>query len=186
MRKESLIRQVWHFIWESDSPWSWIVDLILALIIVKFIFFPLLALIFNSALPMVVVESTSMLHEKNFDGFWATQGGWYEDNGISKQEFEGFSLINGFDKGDIMVINGKSDYNVGDVIVFRVPSQSTPIIHRIINETGVTYSTKGDHNPYQLVYEKEVNKSQVIGKAVGKIPVRGWLKLFFFEILRAF
>jgi signal peptidase I len=184
--KESLLRNLWHFIWESDSPWSWIVDLILALIIVKFIFFPLLGLIFSSALPMVVVESTSMLHEKNFGGFWEQQGGWYEDIGISKSEFSGFSLINGFDKGDIMVINGKSDYNVGDVIVFRVAAQSTPIIHRIINKTGDVYSTKGDHNPYQLVYEKEINKSQVVGKAIARIPYLGWLKLFFVELLGRF
>ena len=184
MAKE--LKKIWNFLWKSDSIWSWIVDLILAFIIVKFVFFPLLSLIFASSLPLVVVESTSMLHVSNFDGFWSDYGAFYEDVGIAKEEFSNFPLKNGFDKGDIMIIQGEKNYKTGEIIVFRIPGQSTPIIHRIIKIEEGNYSTKGDHNPYQLSYEKEIQKSQVVGKAIGKIPYLGWLKLVFVELFRAF
>jgi len=183
---KSVFKEVWEFLWNSDSALSWIVDLVLAFIIVKWVFFPLMGLIFASSLPMVVVESTSMVHETGFDGFWQNYGNFYEEIGISKSEFEKFSLTNGFNKGDIMVIQGKDDYRIGDVIVFRVPQQSTPIIHRIIKIENGNYSTKGDHNSYQISYEKSIQKSQIVGKAVGRIPYLGWLKMIFVEFFRLF
>ncbi len=45
-------------------------------------------------------------------------------------------------------------------------------------------STKGDHNPDQLSIEKEIHQNDVIGKAVLKIPLLGWVKLIFFEPLK--
>ncbi|MEM2956353.1 MAG: signal peptidase I [Candidatus Pacearchaeota archaeon] len=186
MVKNNTLKKIWYFLWESNSLLSWIADLILAFIIVKFIFFPLLSLIFASSLPMVVVESTSMLHETNFDQFWQQYGSFYEKIGITKESFINFPLKNGFDKGDIMIIQGKKDYEVGDVIVFRIHQQPTPIIHRIINKTNDTYSTKGDHNPYQLSYEKEIKKEQVVGKAIARIPWLGWIKLIFVDFFKMF
>ena len=194
------LKDLWNFLWNSDSPLSWIVDLILAFIIVKWIFFPLLSLLFASSLPMVVVESQSMLHGIDYtgvicgthvddyrnspDSYWAYCGDFYQNAGISKSEFFKFPLSNGFDKGDIMIIIGQSDYKIGDIIVFDSRIQATPIIHRIIKIEDGNYSTKGDHNPNQLSYEKEIEKSQIIGKAVFKVPMLGWLKLFFVEIFR--
>jgi len=182
---KSVMKEIWDFLWKSNSVWSWIVDLIIAFLIVMFIIFPILGLIFNSPLPVVLVESTSMLHETGFDQFWSSYGDFYQQNNITKEEFSKFSLKSGFDKGDIMIIRGVNDYQIGDVIVFRVPGQSTPIIHRIIKIENGIYSTKGDHNPYQLSYEKSIQKSQIIGKAVGKIPKIGWIKMFFVDIYRA-
>ena len=181
MAKKSAIKDIWDFLWKSDSVWSWLVDLILAFLIVKFIFFPLMSLILSSSLPFVVVESNSMLHESNFDAFWEKQGAFYKDFNITKEAFEEFSFKNGFKKGDIMVISGKEDYEIGDIIVFRVPVQQKPIIHRIISKNSAlnTFETKGDYNAYQLSYEKSVSKEQVIGKAVGKVPMLGWVKLVF-------
>jgi len=183
---KSLIKKIWHFLWESDSPASWLICLALAFIIVKFIFFPLLSMVFASALPMVVVESTSMVHEGNFESFWTNFGEFYFDMDISKDEFSEFPLKNGFNKGDIMVIQGRDDYKVGEVIVFRVPYQSTPIIHRIIKIENGRYSTKGDHNPYQLSCENDTKKDQIIGRAIGRIPLLGYVKLAAVEFLRIF
>ena len=179
-------KKIWHFIWEEDSILSWLVDLILAFIIVQFIFFPLLGAILASPLPMVVVESTSMLHETDFSGFWEKYGSFYENSNITKEMFSQFSFQNGFDKGDIMIIKGQNDYSIGDIIVFKIPQQSTPIIHRIISKEGGIYSTKGDHNPTQLSYEKSISKEQIIGKAVGKIPKLGWIKMVFVDFFRQF
>ena len=185
MTKRSALGEIWHFLWESDSPLSWIVDLILAFLIVKWILFPLMGLIFATSLPMVVVESTSMLHETNYDDFWSQYGGFYTNFGISKEQFSGFSLKNGFDMGDIIILHGEKDYHVGDIIVFDSKVQATPIIHRIIRIDNGIYSTKGDHNNVQLPYEKEIQKYQIIGKAVGKVPYLGWPKLFLVNMYRA-
>ena len=91
---------------------------------------------------------------------------------------------NGFNKGDIMVIRGAKEYKLGDVIVFKVPFQSTPIIHRIIEIDGKNFATKGDHNSYQLPYEKSIKEEQILGKAVARIPAAGWLKLGLVETFK--
>lgn len=174
-------KKIWHFLWESNSILSYIAVFILAFLIIKFMFFPILNLTFSTSLPLVIVESNSMLHQGNFDEWWNSHGTWYEQNGISKQEFQSWKFLNGINKGDIIIVKGTNGiYEKGDIIIFKVPVQSTPIIHRIIS-TGDYYSTKGDNNQYQLSQEKVINKGQVVGKAVGKIPLVGWIKLIIFN-----
>jgi len=199
---ESVFKTVWAFLWKSDSAWSWIADLIIAFLIVRLVFFPLAGLFLSSQLPLVVVESGSMYHnldENNiicgksletfggsFDDYWQACGSFYENIGITKELFSQWRFSGGFSKGDIMAIKGQEDYSIGDIIVFRVPEQSTPIIHRIIKKSNDSFATKGDHNPVQWDYEKKISKSQIIGKAVGRIPWIGWIKLIAVEFVRLF
>ena len=131
----------------------------------------------------------------NFQGFnlneyWQTCGTWYEDNfNISREQFSEFKLKNGFRKGDLMVIMNKGPIKVGDVIVFNA-GKATPLIHRVVSLEPL--QTKGDHNSEQLtsannIYkldETEINKNQVIGTAVLRIPYIGWVKLFFVELFK--
>lgn len=180
------LKRVWHFIWESDSIWSWIVDFILAIIIIKFIFFPLLSLIFSSSLPMVIVESKSMIHQGNdFDEWWSMYSPWYESHNITKEQFTQWSFNNGINKGDIIVVQGKSSYEKGDIIIFKTSIQKTPIIHRLVITEGF-YSTKGDNNQYQLEIERRIQNDQIIGKAIARIPWLGWIKLIVANPLTAF
>lgn len=181
----SKLKKIWHFLWESNSVWSYLAVFIIAFIAIKFMFFPILNLIFSTSLPLVIVESNSMLHTAEFDSYWESHGAWYEENGISKSDFQAYSFNNGINKGDIIVVQGKNSYEKGDVIIFKVPIQSTPIIHRIVS-SGSYYSTKGDNNQYQLAMEKTINPNQVLGKAIGKIPYLGWIKLFVFNPFGAF
>ena len=58
--KESL-KKFWAFL-QEDSWQSWVVSLILIIIIIKFVFFPLLSFVTGTTLPLVVVESCSMYH----------------------------------------------------------------------------------------------------------------------------
>ncbi|MBU0757210.1 MAG: signal peptidase I [Nanoarchaeota archaeon] len=60
--KTSIIRKIWHFIWEEDSALSWIVNIILAFVIIKFIVMPGLGLVFHTSYPVVAVVSGSMEH----------------------------------------------------------------------------------------------------------------------------
>jgi len=140
----------------------------------------------------VIIESKSMEHEGNLDSWFALHGAWYLEHNITKQEIKDYwPWKNGLDKGDVIIIRGlkKGDYKKGDVIVFKIPSQKTPIIHRIVsvnnaNEGETIFSTKGDHNDGQLPYEQEIHKEQIVGKAIAQIPKIGWVKLFFVELFR--
>ncbi|MGE0793683.1 MAG: hypothetical protein AB7V77_05895, partial [Candidatus Woesearchaeota archaeon] len=103
-------KKTWNFIWYDDSIASWLVNIILAFVIIKYMLYPLLGLIVGTNLPVVAVISESMEHEVNFDSWWTsqaecsgklcTQKDFYEEFNISKEQFEEFTLKNGFKRGD--------------------------------------------------------------------------------------
>lgn len=195
------LKKFWKWLWHSDSLLSWIIALIFAFIIVKFIFFPLLSLIFHTSLPLVVIESGSMSHPQSnffgntlslassFEKFWSSQGSWYPQVNITESQFSDFPFKTGMEKGDIIVVSNWKKPKVGDVIIFNA-NQQYPIIHRVMKinqqDNSIVYSTKGDNNPAQLEIEKGISESAVIGKSILKIPKLGWLKLMFVEIFRMF
>lgn len=183
-KKPNSIRKTWNFIWESNSIWSWIVDLILLYILVKFILFPAVGLIAGSSMPSVIVESESMVHAGNFNEWWDNFGSWYEEHNITKQEIARWPFLDGIDKGDIIVVYGRNreSFKAGDVIVFDA-GQAKPIIHRIIGISDII-STKGDNNADQLTVEKSVPYDKIIGKAIFRIPKVGWAKLAFVETVK--
>ena len=203
VKEENVLKKFWKWLWESESWWSYIVFLILVFIIIKFILLPGLGLIFGTSLPLAIVESSSMDHNSlsetsligghdicgrefsegkffNIDDYWQTCGKWYEDINITKEQFEKFKFKDGFRKGDIMIILGKKDTHVGDVIIFNA-GRTNPIIHRVISQSPL--QTKGDHNSEQLPEEKNIDNSEIVGVAWGRIPYLGWVKLFFVETL---
>lgn len=185
-KSKSTIRKIWDFLWNSNSIWSWIADLILLYVIVKFIFFPTLGLILSTSMPSLIVESESMVHQGDFDEWWQDYGWWYIENNITKAEVEKWHYKNGIDKGDIVILKGerssKYNLNIGDIIIFDA-KQRLPIIHRVIyNET--TISTKGDNNQGQLAVEKSISQQQIIGRVIFRIPKLGWAKLIFVEIFK--
>ena len=96
------LKKIWHFIWHENSIWSWIVNIILAFIIVKFLIYPGLGLVMQTTHPVVAVVSTSMEHQGDFNQWWTsqtaecpqlcTQGEFYQQIGITKEEFKIFCL----------------------------------------------------------------------------------------------
>ena len=209
------IKKIWNWIWNSDSILSWVVALVLIFVFVKFIFFPFLSLVMGTTLPLAGVESSSMDHQivgsslcgniynkkekfrLNFDDYWNKCGNWYEENNISKEEFSRFSLKNGFRKGDIIVVWGRFEPKLGNIIIFRANPESSaprPIIHRIVSIEGEVIQTKGDHNLGQLTIsnnpygtdETNIRDDQIIGKALFKVPYLGWPKIWLVEFLKFF
>lgn len=191
-------KKVWHFIWEDNSVWSWIVNILLAFVLIKFIVYPGLGFLLSTSHPVVAVVSESMEHNGNFDGWWDKASKWYVENNIKKEDFEGFPLRNGFNKGDIMVLKGKNaeGIKIGDVIVFW-SAKRDPIIHRVIKkwqENDIYYfQTKGDNyktNPFSIkslfLDETRISQEQVVGNAVVRIPLLGYIKIWFVEILNMF
>ena len=196
-------RGLWYFIWEDNSLLSWVVNVILAFVLIKFLLYPGLGLLFSTTHPIVAVVSGSMEHQGNFDSWWGSialcnegycsQAEHYSLYGITKKEFSKFPFKNGFNKGDLMVLVGKEpkEINLGDVIVFK-SNRPDPIIHRVIRrwnqEDHYHFQTKGDNNPtsYAGVREDDITEERLVGTAVARIPFLGWIKIIFVNIINLF
>lgn len=157
-------------------------NFVIAFIIIKFIFFPLLSLATGTALPLVIVESCSMYHSQNFQQILS--GPIYSDYNISFSDTQKWNFKNGINKGDIIFVVGPKNLKKGDVIVFAAGTPN-PIIHRIIKIDNKIITTKGDHNNGLLEVEKNIPEENVYGRAVFRIPYLGWVKLIFFDIFKA-
>ena len=59
----SPLGKVWHFIWHDDSIWSWIVNIILSFILIKFLVYPGIGFALSTTHPIVAVVSGSMEHK---------------------------------------------------------------------------------------------------------------------------
>ncbi len=183
------LKKTWYFIWEDNSLASWIVNVILAFILIKFIVYPGIGWALGTTHPIVAVVSSSMEHDGNFEQWWAEQGAYYENLGITKEQFQEFSFSNGFNKGDIMILFGESPekLKVGDVAVYW-SAANDPIIHRVIKKYDGRFETKGDHNSGQIISpmldETNISQNRFIGKAVFRIPFLGWVKIEFVSLLQ--
>ncbi len=175
---------MWDFL-QDDSWSSFLATLILAFVVIKFVFFPGLSFLTGTSLPLVIVESCSMYHHE--DGFERTfESSVYGSYGLSLVDTIGWDFQNGFSKGDVIFVVGAEDVEIGDVIIFNVGAQY-PLIHRVV-EAGETYATKGDNyktNSLQLNSEKSISADKLVGKALFRVPAIGWTKLIFFEAGRS-
>ena len=198
---KAVVKKVWHFVWEEDSLASWLVNVVLAFVIIKFLLYPGLGFALGTQAPIVAVVSGSMEHDLNFEGFWTqgtccngacsheeVQGKYYENINISRELFTSFRFLNGFNKGDIMVLYSSKEAKVGDVIVY-VTNRPDPIIHRVIRVSDEgekkVFWTKGDHNCDVGEFEKGIQEDHVIGKAVWRVPFLGWVKIVAVGFLQA-
>ena len=190
-----ILKKTWWFIWEDDSLLSWIVNIILAFVLIKFIVYPGLGFLLSTPYPIVAVVSSSMEHDGNFEKWWAPQEAWYSRYSITPSQFSDFDFSNGFNKGDIMILYGKKPKNLkaGDVIVFK-SKRPDPIIHRVVkkweNDGNYYFQTKGDHNSDSIravgLDETNIAEDQILGKAVIKIPLLGYVKIWFVELIKLF
>ncbi len=200
--KKGFFRRLWWFLWEDNSIWSWIANIILAFVLIKFIIYPGLGLLLGTGYPIVAVVSSSMEHDGSFDDWWSNQqccadaacskrvaqGELYWQYGISQDDFLEYPFSNGFNKGDIMVLVGPDNLAIGDTLVFWADARADPIIHRVVQARGLpssnVFRTKGDHNCGSASFEQSIDADRMIGKAVLRIPFLGWIKIGFVELLR--
>ena len=205
-------KKIRYFIWEENSILSWIFNLAMAFVIIKFLVYPGLGFFLSTTNPVVAVVSCSMEHgatdcgknedlricgrtyedkKNDFDSYWDRCGEWYDKNQIPKNQFSEFPFSKGFNKGDLMILRGTEPSNLraGDVIVFRT-GVNEPIIHRIVSkryeDNSTFFQTKGDNNANQLSYEKKIPEENVIGRAILKIPFLGYVKIASTEIFNLF
>ncbi|HDR53439.1 MAG TPA: hypothetical protein ENN60_02080 [archaeon] len=127
----------------------------------------------GSKYPFVAVMSPSMTHDDVAVSNFYT---WMTQNGFTREELDGMPFPNGFDKGDALIIAGTSRLEVGDVVLYLKPEVGYPIIHRVVNFTEGGYLVKGDRNPAPDPWL--VHPSWVRGKAVLRVPLFGWIRVF--------
>ncbi len=170
------IKKFWKFIWYDDSVTSYILNLLVAFLFIKFIFFPIIGFTLNNDFPIVAIVSGSMEHKivdhricnqyivdlsnknLNQNDWWNFCGDYYEKNYNQTQEiYKNFDYPNGLNIGDVMILYGKNPKNIelGEILVF-IPNDRNffitkgPVIHRVVKkweEDGIIYfQTKGDHN----------------------------------------
>tara|TARA_Y100000310_G_scaffold325814_1_gene389886 strand:+ start:316 stop:975 length:660 start_codon:yes stop_codon:yes gene_type:complete len=201
-------KRVWFLFWHQDSAASWIANIVVAFLIIYFIFYPALGSVLGTEFPIVAVVSGSMEHGirgdlcgqefdefyESFDNYWRICGSWYENIGISKEQFEAFPFKDGFNTGDMLILwrADRNNLEVGDILVFQA-HKAQPIIHRVIRiweEDGERfYQTKGDHNARsitQSLNEDKISEDRVYGKGAIRIPYFGWVKILFVDLVRPF
>jgi hypothetical protein len=163
-----------------------------------------LGFILNTATPVRVVESSSMCIPNNtvggppytFEAFlWTVLHPFNRTLNVGD-----IIIIQGVDP-----LTLKTDYPNSDIIVYNDPTSidptKTPIVHRIVGsytENGIIYFyTKGDGNPSEVwpnpvpssdydsnkVWDQNngqgVPANLVEGKVIMRIPLVGWITLFF-------
>lgn len=137
-----------------------------------------LGLALGTDLPVVAVVSDSMTHdsttlERHYE--------YLQNNfGYTQEDIESWPIKDGFFKGDVLVVKGldPEDLKVGEVIVYNIQGQQTPIVHRIIKIENDVITTKGDHNPSYDPWKPK----RIHGEAVLVIPYLGWPKLILTKI----
>ena len=69
--------------------------------------------------------------------------------------------------GDLVIVRESQTYGVGDIVTYSHPTIG-PVIHRIIDRKGESYTLKGDNNDWIDSYEPA--PSELIGKSWIHIP----------------
>src|SRR4030042_502596 len=103
------LQKIWYFIWEDDSVLSWVVNIVIAFVLIKYLIYPGIGFLLGTTHPVVAVVSGSMEHKitgderskltlcgNNFDEkklvdfnfFWDTCGGFYLSYNITKDGFQ--------------------------------------------------------------------------------------------------
>lgn len=201
------LKKAWHFFWHDDSFTSFAINIVAAFLVIFFVVYPLLGLALGTSFPIVAVISESMEHglhkgkicdvytqefKESFDNYWKACGSWYEEQGITKEQFQDFPFNQGFNKGDVIVLWRAHNVEVGDILIFQ-GQLPQPIIHRVVKvweeEGKHYYQTKGDHNPGTISGpngEEKISEERIYGKGVLRLPYLGWVKIIFVELVRFF
>jgi hypothetical protein len=153
-------------------------EIIVSLLIVGGVYFGVrgsLSLALRTDDPYRAVTSGSMNHG---DDSWRD---YFTDRGYDTSNFP---IQGGFERGDLLFVEGvdaSRDVKIGDVIIFDVPNQPIPTVHRVVAITEsngeIYFTTKGDNN--QDWQTESFKPAQVRGKVVFVIPKIGYLSLWW-------
>lgn len=154
-----------------------LVELVAAFAI-AWVFYQVLAVLTGTGMPIVSVVSDSMLHAQDFNSFWGSKGSYYENLGISKENFAKFPAAGGLECGDLLFVT-KSNPDIGDIVIYSKAGSGYTIVHRITEKTDTGYVTKGDNN---FASDQPIVSSQLQGKMIFAMPLLGAPRLVLYYI----
>ena len=171
------IKRFWNFLWNEDSMLSYVVFILLAFVILRFIAFP--GFLFVTGYSDVAsVVSNSMKHDESIQ---YTFDNWLDFHGYTVEEVSVWPYLDGLNVGDVIAVRPvpPEEIQVGDVILFYSPKGQ--IIHRVVkvweDSDGYHYMTKGDANGEVGDLEKDIPYNLVKGKLVARVPYLGYPKV---------
>jgi len=210
------IKQIWNFIWHDDSAASWIVNVILAFVIIKFLVFPGMSFALGTSHPIVAVVSGSMEHDitkeyryfgnpitgpKQWSGqYFLCDQKFSEDKHVN---FDGYWEICGpwYEKNSISQemfdeFKMSNGFNKGDLIILHTKENAE------VGDVLVFWGTRSDPIIHRIVEVTDdgyitkgdhnsredgtVNPDNVIGKALFRVPYLGWIKIWFVQFISIF
>ncbi|HDN81687.1 MAG TPA: signal peptidase I [Methanomicrobia archaeon] len=177
----------WKIDWKKEVKEY--AEAIIVALVIYFAFKYILVLVLGANPPFAVVVSGSMQHSEDFDSWWSYNYNEYEVYGIDKENFSNFPSKNGFSRGDIVIIKKEENIEIGDVIVFKTPSLSVPVVHRVVRIKGESkryYLTKGDNNAFPDTYywgKEGTPEDKVIGRVILVIPKIGYPSIWLKQLL---
>lgn len=86
--------------------------------------------------------------------------------------------------GDILIVRGTGFESIeeNDVIVYSTEEMEIPVVHRVVEKHDTYLETRGDNNPAQLDFERNVTADQVRGTVLFNIPRIGGIKLLAMDL----
>lgn len=186
------LKKAYRFLKEDNSALSWVLNVVIAFVVIKYLFYPGIGFLLGTSYPIVAVVSGSMEHDGSFEAWWqstcyegtgtVSQSDLYAEYGIDEYAFQEFGFRHGFNTGDLMILRSAEDVHIGDVVVFSTDNRAEPIIHRVVkidHGEEKLFKTKGDHNCGSNPFETEIKESALLGEAWLRIPLLGWVKILF-------
>lgn len=85
------------------------------------------------------------------------------------------SMEPAFSAGDMILIHGQDEYELGDIVTFR-NEEGSLVTHRIVGSTEGSFITKGDAN--NVEDDTLLSAENIVGKLVCCVPVMGSFLLF--------
>jgi len=198
-KPKGFLKLLWWYLKEDDGPIGWVLNIIVAFIVIKYLLLPGVGWVLGTNYPLVAVVSGSMEHNGgDFNAWWEQerkrngnqfpQKDLYANEGITKEQFQEFRFDQGLYIGDLMLLKSPKEIMIGDVIVFNGNTKVDPIIHRVIaieeQDTQKFYKTKGDDNCGSSGFEMKIPEHRLLGKSWVRIPYLGYVKLYFEKALR--
>ena len=95
--------------------------------------------------------------------------------GFSQLVVTSGSMEPAFSAGDMILIRQEEDYELGDIVTFRL-SGGDLVTHRIVGSVEGSFITKGDANNTED--DDLLNPAQIVGRLVACIPAVGSFLLF--------
>jgi signal peptidase I len=96
---------------------------------------------------------------------------------------EGASMEPGLSRGDLVLVRGGGEPEIGDAVLYRDPTLGVRVLHRVIGEKGGRLVLQGDANDF--VDDAHPLPSDVIGSYWFSIPRAGSVLLWLQQPLHA-